>query len=638
MKLNGLEVPSHYNGVGLHDTPGAETAAWNYADASSHARALLDHGVTLYKLFGSTTKVERGRAYVDQGIVTAMRFWHHQPWGSGNYQWVTPSTEIARFVGAGVQLFELGWNEFNIAEEWVFPIPGPKAIATEVVNAWETGLERCAAVPGAIPMFPSNTPGGNVDHRLCYAAIVAELQKRGLLSTVKHVAIHPRPMNNPPSTTWSATNTVTFDEWRWIRDQFAAAGVDAYYWATEHGYSLDFSQNANYPPIDLGRWSAYNWDLFVRMNPGHQSATEPELAGVMYWFNAGWGHWGPWAKDALVDSPAPEMPAPSPLWIQMGQSSQELAFSRYEEEQPPPPPTPPTNLAEGLDVSYWQASLDWAQLEEAGVSFVFIRATRELTVDSRAFSHFDASGLTNILRGGYHYLQKTRPAVQARLFWSVLNDQSTQLPAVVDVEDNELNAQKVRNFVETWYSLTDHPLMIYTSAHKWHSLVGHGATWASDVCDLWVAHWGTDKPTLPDVWDSWLFWQYTSDGQLPGYNGRLDLDRFNGTVKELREKYGGEAPPIPPTPPTTPYRIEVEYRAGLGLIVGNYPVAGVPLTVTNPWGNAVTVTTGSKPEWGPGGFEVYATPPGEAFTLTVGGYSYQVQTQDGLTVVRFIPV
>ena len=80
MKLNGLEVPSHYNGVGLHDTPGSETAVWNYAEASSHARELLDHGVTLYKLFGSTTKVERGRAYVDQGIVTAMRFWHHHPW------------------------------------------------------------------------------------------------------------------------------------------------------------------------------------------------------------------------------------------------------------------------------------------------------------------------------------------------------------------------------------------------------------------------------------------------------------------------------------------------------------------------------------------------------------------------------
>ena len=35
---------------------------------------------------------------------------------------------------------------------------------------------------------------------------------------------------------------------------------------------------------------------------------------------------------------------------------------------------------------------------------------------------------------------------------------------------------------------------------------------------------------------------------------------------------------------------------------------------------------------------VFATPPGEAFTLHVEGYNYQVQTHEELTVVRFIPV
>ncbi|MGD8474813.1 MAG: glycoside hydrolase family 25 protein [Anaerolineae bacterium] len=629
MKLNGVEVPSHYNGVGLHDTPGAETATWAYDQAASHARELRAHGVTLYKLFGSGTKGNRARAYRDNGIVVLHRWWPGGAhWGRPPAEWLMPRADYDHLVANGVSLFEPGWNEFNLQDEWDVNIPDAAGIARAVVDAWEAAGDRYGG--HARLLFPSNTPGGHVDHRACYRAIVAEIVSRGLEGTVGHIAVHPRPFNNPPSETWSATNTVTFDEWRWIRDLFTAAGVQAYYWATEHGYSLGDSQNGGFPPIDLGSWTAYNWELFARMNPGHQAAVEAELAGVMYWFNAGWGHWGNWQKDALVDSPAPEMPAPSPLWIQMGETLQELAFSRYEDGSSPQPL--PDELAEGIDVSYWQAKLDWGQLEEAGVSFVFIRTCRELTVDTRAFSHFDASARTNILRGGYHYLQKTRPAVQARLFWSVLNDQDTQLPAVVDVEDNDLNATIVRTFVEKWYSLTDHPLLIYTSAHKWHSLVGHGATWASDACDLWVAHWETEKPVLPDVWDSWLFWQYTSHGELPGYDGRLDRDRFNGTVEELRDKYGGGGQPV------TPYRIEIEYRPGLGLIAGNYPVAGVPLVVTNPWGHAVTVTTGSKAEWGPGGFEVYAAPPGEAFTLYVEGYNYQVQTHEGLTVVRFIPV
>ena len=29
--------------------------------------------------------------------------------------------------------------------------------------------------------------------------------------------------------------------------------------------------------------------------------------------------------------------------------------------------------------------------------------------------------------------------------------------------------------------------------------------------------------------NSWTFWQYTSDGTVPGISGRVDLDRYNGT-------------------------------------------------------------------------------------------------------------
>jgi lysozyme len=321
------------------------------------------------------------------------------------------------------------------------------------------------------------------------------------------------------------------------------------------------------------------------------------------------------------------MPAPSPLWNWMGESAEALAFSRYAYEPPAPPSDEP---AEGIDVSYWQFSVDWPQIVEAGISFAFIRTSRGFSVDSRAFSHFDASAETTILRGGYHYLTTSNPAVQARLFWSLLNDLNPELPAVVDVEANDLNATIVRRFVATWYGLTDQPLLIYTSAHKWHTLVGHGAYWAAESCDLWVAHWDADEPTLPDVWDSWLFWQYTSEGQLPGYNGRLDRDRYHGTEEELRAQYGGG------TPSGAPYRVEVEHRAGLPLIVGDYPVPGVTLVVTNPWGHSETVVTGSKPEWGQGGFELYAAPPGEAFSLFVEGHTYQIQTHEGLTLVRFL--
>jgi lysozyme len=48
---------------------------------------------------------------------------------------------------------------------------------------------------------------------------------------------------------------------------------------------------------------------------------------------------------------------------------------------------------------------------------------------------------------------------------------------------------------------------------------------------LWVAHWTTGvAPIVPGAnWggDGWTFWQYTSDGVVPGITGRVDLNRYH---------------------------------------------------------------------------------------------------------------
>lgn len=90
--------------------------------------------------------------------------------------------------------------------------------------------------------------------------------------------------------------------------------------------------------------------------------------------------------------------------------------------------------------------------------------------------------------------------------------------------------------------------------------------------------------------------------------------------------------------PTTPYVAEVSYRSGLSLIAGDYPVVDKQLTIEGAGGNKVTVTAGSKVEWGPGGSEVYAMPPGAAHTITVDEAQYAVRARDGLTIVTWTPV
>lgn len=82
------------------------------------------------------------------------------------------------------------------------------------------------------------------------------------------------------------------------------------------------------------------------------------------------------------------------------------------------------------------------------------------------------------------------------------------------------------------------------------------------------------------------------------------------------------------------WHMEVEHRPGAKIIVGSLPEAGIELTVTDPWGNATTTVSGSKPKYGAGGFEVLA---GEVttYTLAFRGETFDVPTHDGATIVTF---
>lgn len=557
--LNGVYVPEHYNGVGMHDTPGSETAVWDRAQGQTHAAILRAHGVTAYKLFGSATKAQRALGYHDGGVFTIVRFWPGGAhWGLPPAEWVTTQDQTVPFVDAGVQLLEMGWNEFNLQDEWVYPIPGAEGIAKIVVDAWEVGLARCPA--GAYPLFPSNTPGGHVSHRICYDAIVQELGRRGLMSTVKHVAVHPRPFNNPPNVPWSLTNTVTFDEWRWIADHFPGA----YLWSTEHGYSLWDHQNILYPEINLGLWTDYNWDLFRWMDPEHDNAIAPRLAGSFYWFEAGYGHWGNWPEDAAVDSPHPEMPAPSPLWLKMGAEATSLAFTRYTEEVP-------VSNARGIDVSVWQGDIDWDAVAASGITFALIRASfataggtdsmqpagvadvRLMDLDAGVYP--DPNFLTNIRGardaglyvGAYHFLVDEIMG-QAKGFHDAIAGEDLDLGAFVDVE--ACSCDKVRAFTDACRDNWGiYPVHVYTRASYFDPECGADPPWLTEDQDLWVAHWFTTDPAIPLAWQDrdpeWLFHQDSNNGQIPGIVGDVDTDRFWGTVQDLHDTYGAPAV-VPP--------------------------------------------------------------------------------------------
>lgn len=53
---------------------------------------------------------------------------------------------------------------------------------------------------------------------------------------------------------------------------------------------------------------------------------------------------------------------------------------------------------------------------------------------------------------------------------------------------------------------------------------------------------------LPFTWTAYDLWQRESSGIFPGILGRVDVNLFKGTVRDLF-KYAGLEIPVPPTPP-----------------------------------------------------------------------------------------
>jgi lysozyme len=198
----------------------------------------------------------------------------------------------------------------------------------------------------------------------------------------------------------------------------------------------------------------------------------------------------------------------------------------------------------GIDVSYAQGRrFSWKQVAKNGIKFAFIRSSISLYKDSCFKRNMRNSRRRGIVRGAYHFLRKdTSGTDQARFFYDLIKRKRLELPPVVDVETSpnygKPTADHVMDFLFEFEKVAQRVPMIYTSIAMWNRIT-HGRLdeyVRGAGIKLWVADWSDrEEPRLPSAWDTWEFWQTTSHGTVA--NKRVDLDRFNGTTEEFKERY-----------------------------------------------------------------------------------------------------
>ena len=191
---------------------------------------------------------------------------------------------------------------------------------------------------------------------------------------------------------------------------------------------------------------------------------------------------------------------------------------------------------EGIDVSKWDGSIDWNAVKSSGKAFAFIRVSDGTNYPDATFTtNWKNAKAAGVYRGVYQYFEANQdPTAQAQLLLNALGSDLGELPAVVDVEvtDGE-SASTIRSRLDTWSSVvsqgTGRTPIVYVSPGFWPSVGG-----GKESDDLWVANWGVSCPSLPSAWSSWVFWQYSSTGSVPGIGSAVDLSYWNGSLADLK--------------------------------------------------------------------------------------------------------
>lgn len=186
-------------------------------------------------------------------------------------------------------------------------------------------------------------------------------------------------------------------------------------------------------------------------------------------------------------------------------------------------------MAEIMDVSRWQGSIDWDKVKASGkIDGVMLRVLGSKGgkpyVDPAFERNYAACTARGIPVGGYYYTCATTPqqtAAELAALRAALADKNFQLPIVVDAEDPKLRsltpAKLSARVAEAAAQLEAWGLyaMVYTYTNFADTALDMAALAAYD---LWIADYRSTRPTRKHG-----MWQYTSSGTIPGVSGPVDL-------------------------------------------------------------------------------------------------------------------
>lgn len=290
----------------------------------------------------------------------------------------------------------------------------------------------------------------------------------------------------------------------------------------------------------------------------------------------------------------------------------------------------------GIDVSHWDAGIDWPKVRATGQRFVFAKATEGINYKDDTFKdNWSGAKTAGLLRGAYHFFRCNVDAKkQADYFIDFVRSfkDDGELPPVLDLETNDgMTKEKIVVAAKVWLDRVEDAFgkkpIIYSGQYFLQDYLvqpgGGPPAWAKDY-PLWLAQYPNQfvegaKPFLPRGWFSWSFWQYSDKGRINGINAAADINLFNGTLEELY-KFAGAT-----IPDQTPKVHKITTGDSFESIANQYGVTVRELVSANlqllKAGDKLTIPV------------AIAIPQEAPVDASTGSRTYTVQTGDNLSMI-----
>lgn len=204
-------------------------------------------------------------------------------------------------------------------------------------------------------------------------------------------------------------------------------------------------------------------------------------------------------------------------------------------------------IVNGIDVSYYQQTIDWAKVKAAGIDFAFIRAgyrgysAGTLNNDTHFDANMDGAAAAGVGTGIYIFSQATTTAEaeeEAQFILDKIGTHTVNMPIVLDFEfasDSKGETGRLKTANLTKDAATDVCLafcnkiyaagytpMVYANVNM---LTNHlNADVISASYPIWLANYTTSTAYA----GTFSYWQYASNGKVDGISGNVDMNYYYG--------------------------------------------------------------------------------------------------------------